>query len=162
MTHIWYHHSGCELFGVWTPGHVGSLPSQTIAPDEFVQECREKALRHARSITHLTEKVLNLEPNHLFRDAWFGVCLLDSTRIQLAGLQPVNVLELEEPDKSLISNLKIHVRALSNTKSTILLAGKIVSNMLDHGCFLSVLTCCESSKKFVSLLNVLDWPKRLD
>lgn len=132
MTHIWYHHSGCELFGAWMPDHAGSLPMQTIVPDEFVQDCREKALAHARSITRLTEKVLGMEPSHLFRDAWFGVCLMDSTRIQLAALPAEMVHESAKAEISLVNNLKTHVRALENTQSTLPLAAKIVSDMVNH------------------------------
>ena len=122
MTHVWYHQSSCELYGAWVPGHAG-LPIQ--APHDFVQRCRERVFQHAKGITKLISKTLKMEPDHLFRDTWFGLCVLDSTRIQVAVLAE-NAQDQDEAKEGIIDNLKLHLRALKNTKKIILLAEKIV------------------------------------
>lgn len=122
MTHIWYHQAACELFGAWVPGHAGSLPIQ--GPIDFVRRCTERALAHAKGITQLISKILKMEPEHLFRDAWFGLCVLDSTRIQIAVLQTAH--HQDGAEDGIIDGLKVHLRALNNTKKTILSAEKIV------------------------------------
>lgn len=127
MTHIWYHQSRCELFGAWMPGHSGSLPFQATAPEDFVHRCKERALTHAKGITQLIHKILKMEPDHLFRDAWFGLCVLDSTRIQIAGLQIENVHDQGEAKQGVIEGLQLHLRALNNTRKVIALSEKIVS-----------------------------------
>ena len=123
MTHIWYHQCLCELFGAWLPGHAASVLIK--APHDFVEGCREKALTHAKCITQLIRKILKMEPEHLFRDAWFGLCVLDSTRIQIAGLRSKTGQDQEAKDE-LIDHLKLHLRALNTTRKTIVLAEKIV------------------------------------
>ncbi|KAI9739922.1 MAG: hypothetical protein M1818_004978 [Claussenomyces sp. TS43310] len=122
MIHAYYHQCGYELFGAWMLGHSGSHPTTIYLPTapEFSQLCAEKCLSHARDITFLIDKVLKLEPHHLFRDAWFALCILDSTRIQVAALQqtPVDDGNRQEVAES----LKVNLQALYNTKGTILLA----------------------------------------
>lgn len=127
MTHLWYHQSCCELFGAWMPGHAGSLLALENTPDDFLQQCRERSLTHARHITQLVRKILKVEPDHLFRDAWFGLCLLDSIRIQIAALVSVNEHDDDEMKEEIINNLNLCLSALNNTRRTIPLAEKIVS-----------------------------------
>ena len=127
MTHLWYHQSCCELFGAWMPGHAGYLLALENTPDHFLQQCRERSLSHARHITQLVRKVLKVEPDHLFRDAWFGLCLLDSIRIQIAALVSVNEHDGDEIKEETINNLNLCLSALNNTRRTIPLAEKIVS-----------------------------------
>lgn len=129
MTHIWYHQAGCELFAAWMPGYAGSLPLQVVIPDGFLQRCREKALEHARGTTQLIQKILKLEPDHLFRDAWFGLCVLDSTRVQIAGLESQNGYDLNGINEVVADYLNLHLRALNNTKKILPLAEKIVSQL---------------------------------
>lgn len=122
MIHAYYHQCGYELFGAWAPGHAGAFPIDIYlsAPLDFLQKCRENCLKHAQHITILIEKVLNLEPNHIFRDSWFSLCILDSTRIQVAGLQQYPTTNIQV----VVDRLKINLQALKNTKETIVLAEK--------------------------------------
>ena len=127
MIHVWYHQSACELYGAWVPDHAGSIPFQETPPGEFLQRCQEEALKHAQGITQLIQKILKMEPDHLFRDAWFGLCVLDSTRIQIAVLGRHYAQDRNEMEQGVLDNLKIHLQALRNTKESISLAAKIVS-----------------------------------
>jgi hypothetical protein len=147
MTHIWYHQSGCELFGAWIPGHASS-PIEGTIPDDFVEWCKVRAIEHANDITRLTQKMLKMEPEHLFRDAWFGLCILDATRIQIAGLQ---ALESEERKGGIIDGLRHHLQALENTRRNLVLAERVVSS--PNTAAIYELTYCHSIKNFVQPLN---------
>lgn len=156
MIHVWYYQSGCELFGDWMNGDGDSLSLLVNAQDIFRQQCRDNALAHAKGFSHLVKKILKVEPDHLFRDAWFGICLLDSSRIQIAGLEGESGQSLDEMREEVVDNMKLHLQALVNTKRTISLAEKIVS-WLNYGDL--PLTDNRSMGKFMRSFSVLNWEK---
>ena len=127
MIHAWYHQAACALFGTWMRGVAGdaSVTARLEAPEGFLPKCEDRALLHARNITSLIQKVLKVEPDHVFRDAWFGLCVLDSTRIQLAKLQQQN--DSNDLKEETAKFLQLNLRALTNTMKKIPLAEKIVS-----------------------------------
>jgi hypothetical protein len=98
-------------------GNGDSLSLLVNAPDIFRQQCRDSALTHAKGFSHLVKKILKVEPDHLFRDAWFGICLLDSSRIQMAGLESESGQGPDEVREEAVDNMKLHLQALVNTKS---------------------------------------------
>jgi len=147
MINAWYHQSILELFGPWVSGHRGSVPVNTYLqpPVEFLQVCMSKSLTHARNITLLIQKVLKVEPNHPFRDAWFGICVLESTSIQIAALMQ----EVDDgPKKEAAQLLKLNLRALTNTRRKIPLSEKIYQE------------CCKMIKTagFGDLVGLNDTP----
>lgn len=132
MIHAYFHQCACELYGAWLPDHAGALPRgfEFALAADLVQNYRERCLDHAQSISRLIEKVLQLDPKHLFRDAWFSICILDSTRIQLAARhhQMPTSPGTEEPTQF----LKLNLLALKNTKQTLIIANLIVRMPHQH------------------------------
>jgi hypothetical protein len=126
MIHAWYHECCCLLFGAWMPGHpeniIGNADIQ--ASLTFLQDSTDRCLSHARNITSLIQKILNVESSHLFRDPWFGFCIWDSTVTLLASVQRSDV-EIQYKE-SIAELLKLNLKALALTRDKIALAGKIV------------------------------------
>jgi hypothetical protein len=127
MIHVWYHACGCELFGAWVPGWPKTTARDTSSiaplPPVFTERCAERCLSHARQISRLLEKMIKVEPNHLFRDPWLSLSIWDSTLIQVAAY--ANEGEVTE----LSHYLKLNLRALANTRATFVLADKTVSSL---------------------------------
>ena len=88
MIHAYYHQSCILLFGIFLPDSLepNLEPVAAQAPSEFLQDCREEFLFHAREISHLIQRILNIEPEHLFRDPWFSLCIWDGTCALLASI----------------------------------------------------------------------------
>jgi hypothetical protein len=128
MIHVWYHGCGCELFGAWVPGWPKTTARDTSSitplPPVFTERCAERCLSHARQISRLLEKMIKVEPNHLFRDPWLSLSIWDSTLIQVAAY--ANEGEATE----LPHYLKLNLRALANTRATFVLADKTVSSLI--------------------------------
>ncbi|KAI9727387.1 MAG: hypothetical protein M1834_008458 [Cirrosporium novae-zelandiae] len=124
MIHIWYHHCYSELYGFYMPGHHRAVvDDHTLSePSEFIGDCTARSVSHAREISRIIGEVLKVEPDHLFRDVWFGFCVLDSTRVQIAAAlkQPTS-----ESRDELGSLLKLNIQALENTKNTFRVTEKI-------------------------------------
>lgn len=127
MVHVWYHQCGCDLFGNWIQdcGTVEDPNGPALA--EFLQKCRDRCLYHAQQISRLLEKMLKVEPDHLFRDPWLNFCILDSVTIQLANETAQQQPTRPESPREISNLLKANIKALANTKDTILLAEKVVS-----------------------------------
>lgn len=89
MIHAYYHQCGTMLFSIFNPDHMPARRSPTMqqAPPDFLQHCSNEASSHARETTILIERLLKVEPEHVFRDPWFGLCIWDSTLALLASLQ---------------------------------------------------------------------------
>lgn len=123
MVHVWYNQCGCDLFGVWQKNYPTTMPNDplSIPPPEFLPSCEDKCLYYARQISHLTGKVLKVEPDHLFRDPWLSLCIFDSLKIQLAGLHSRDRSQMNE----FLPLLKTNMRALANTRATLVLADKV-------------------------------------
>jgi hypothetical protein len=126
MMHAWYHQCGLDLFGAWMHDYPGALPMEIYSqpPPDFQQGCLERCIFHAKSITSLIVKVLKVEPDHFFRDAWFSICVLDSTRIQVIAMERQNLSG--EKLANVVRLLKVNLCALTNTKKTLVLAEKSV------------------------------------
>jgi hypothetical protein len=129
MVHVWYHQCGCDLFGSWIQDRGATSDDDPNAPAlaEFFQKCRDRCLYHAQQISRLLEKVLRVEPDHLFRDPWLSFCILDSVTIQLANETIQQQPTSAESCREMSQLLKINIKALANTKETIILADKVVS-----------------------------------
>jgi hypothetical protein len=130
MVHVWYHQCGCDLFGNWIQGHAASIaddPNTAPAPPELLQKCADRCLYHAQQISRLLEKMLKMEPDHLFRDPWLCFSILDSTKIQLAAESSQPQLSSEETRKDISKLLNFNIQALANTKDILTLANKVVS-----------------------------------
>jgi hypothetical protein len=129
MVHVWYHQCGCDLFGSWIQdrGATSDDDPNAAALAEFFQKCRDRCLYHAQQISRLLEKVLRVEPDHLFRDPWLSFCILDSVTIQLANKTIQQQPTSAESCREMSQLLKINIKALANTKETIILADKVVS-----------------------------------
>lgn len=125
MVHVWYNQCGCDLFGAWQQGYPTTILSDpsSIPPPELLPRCADRCLYYARQISHLISKVLKVEPDHLFRDPWLSLCIWDSLNIQLAGLHSRDRSQMDE----FVPLLKINLRALANTRATLVLAEKVVS-----------------------------------
>ncbi len=95
-------------------------------PAEFIQDCSDQCISHARDISYLIKKVLKVEPNHVFRDPWFGLCIWDSTSAMLTSSQwqESNAAYTEE----LTELIKLNLKAIRNTMPVMALAAKIVSS----------------------------------
>lgn len=130
MIHVWYHQSFCDLYGQWMPGHPRETSNMTSrdVPQEFVQKCTEITFLHASQIPSLLQRVLSVEPDHIFRDVWLGFCVLDSVRALIAGSKLVFVHS--HITDELISLLKINMVALEKVRHIFLLAEKIVCILL--------------------------------
>ncbi|OBT58160.1 hypothetical protein VE04_01126 [Pseudogymnoascus sp. 24MN13] len=133
MVHVWYHQCGCDLFGSWIQDRGATSDDDPNAPAlaEFFQKCRDRCLYHAQQISHLLEKVLRVEPDHLFRDPWLGFCILDSVTIQLANETIQQQPTSAESCREMSQLLKINIKALANTKETIILADKVHQECCD-------------------------------
>jgi hypothetical protein len=125
MIHAYYHQCYCLLFGAFVPENADSLVRRfaTQAPPEFLQDCANRSVSHARDITSLIQKVLKVDADHVFRDPWFGLCIWDSTGALLAATQRQTGVIYKE---DIAGMLKLNLKALANTKSKIVLAEKIV------------------------------------
>ncbi|KAH8797737.1 hypothetical protein F5884DRAFT_814652 [Xylogone sp. PMI_703] len=131
MIHVWYHQSRCELYSIWKQFHMDSMDVDVHnnVSSQFIEDCKMKCLIHANSISSAVEKVLSIEPDHLFRDAWLGFCILDSTRIQLSHKDMV-IEQYTFDERELVLRLKVNIRALSTTKSVFPLTEKIYQECL--------------------------------
>lgn len=129
MVHVWYHQCGCDLFGNWIQDRGAASADDPNGPAlvEFLQKCRDRSLYHAQQISRLLEKMLRVEPDHLFRDPWLSFCILDSVTIQLANETIQQQATNAESRKEASQLLKFNIKALANTKGTIILADKVVS-----------------------------------
>lgn len=130
MVHIWYHQCGSDLFGNWIQDHAAGLADDHNMPPatpEFLQKCADRCLYHAQQISRLLEKMLRVEPNHLFRDPWLSFCILDSTRIQLANESSQSQQIGSDSRKEISQLLKFNIQALVNTKDILPLASRVVS-----------------------------------
>lgn len=128
MVHVWYHQCGCDLFGSWIQDRGAASSDDTNGPAlaEFLQKCRDRCLYHAQQISRLLEKVLRIEPDHLFRDPWLSFCILDSLAIQLENETTQQQPATTESSKEISQLLKFNMKALANTKETIILAERVV------------------------------------
>lgn len=126
MIHAYYHQCYCLLFGAFVPEDVSSIVNQfaSPAPPEFLQDCANHSLSHAKDLTGLIQRVLKVESDHVFRDPWFGLCIWDSTCALLIASQRQNVSVSYRED--IAGLLKLNLKALENTKPKIALAEKIV------------------------------------
>ncbi len=124
MIHVWYHAYNCELFSAWAPGlpktTAGDTSSIAPLPPVFTQRCAERCLSHARQISCVSEKMIKVEPNHLFRDPWLSLSIYESTLIQVAA----HASEVDATELSYYP--KLNLRALANTRTIFVLADKTV------------------------------------
>ncbi|KFY56799.1 hypothetical protein V496_06644 [Pseudogymnoascus sp. VKM F-4515 (FW-2607)] len=127
MVHVWYHQCGCDLFGSWIQDRGAASADDPNGPAlaEFLQKCRDRCLYHAQQISRLLEKTLRVEPDHLFRDPWLSFCILDSVTIQLANGITQEQPTSAESRKEISQLLRFNIKALENTKETIILADKV-------------------------------------
>ena len=125
MIHAYYHQCYSLLFGAFVPENAFSIIGKfaTPAPPAFLQDCANQSLSHARDITALIQRVLKVESDHVFRDPWFGLCIWDSTCSLLTASQRQSE---SIPRQEIAELLKVNLKALTNTKSKITLADKIV------------------------------------
>lgn len=128
MVHVWYHQCGCDLFGNWIQDRGAASADDPNGPAlaEFLQKCRDRCLYHAQQISRLLEKMLRVEPDHLFRDPWLSFCILDSVTIQLSNETTQEQTTSAESRKEISQLLKFNIKALETTKETIILADKVV------------------------------------
>ncbi|KAL7917185.1 hypothetical protein ACQKWADRAFT_307392 [Trichoderma austrokoningii] len=136
MIHAYYHQCCIILFGAFVPEDVGSKLQRSVVqiPPEFIQTCSDQYVSHARDISFLIQKVLKVEPDHLFRDPWLGLCIWDSTSALLASTR---WQENRNSYRNDITELvKLNLRALENSMSIIVLAKKI------HG------FCCADARAY--------------
>jgi hypothetical protein len=152
MIHAYYHQCFCLLFGAFVPENVFSIIGKfaTPAPPEFLQDCANQSLSHARDITALIQRVLKVETEHVFRDPWFGLCIWDSTcALLIASQRQRGSVPYREDIAGL---LKLNLQALANTKSKIVLAEKIVRHKLySYPATNDVLqyeNCCASIRRY--------------
>ncbi|KFY42669.1 hypothetical protein V495_04397 [Pseudogymnoascus sp. VKM F-4514 (FW-929)] len=133
MVHVWYHQCGCDLFGTWIQDRGAASADDPNGPAlaEFLQKCRDRHVYHAQQISRLLEKMLRVEPDHLFRDPWLSFCILDSVTIQLANEAIQQQPTSAESRKELCQLLKFNIKALANTKETIILADKVHEECCD-------------------------------
>lgn len=128
MIHVWYHQARCELHSIWNQVQTDVMDVDTAGhiSNQFVEQCRKECLIHANNITSSIEKVLTVESDHVFRDAWLGFCILDSTRIQLSSTDMMLGDHVFD-EVQLIAQLRVNMRALSNTKEIFPMTERIVS-----------------------------------
>jgi hypothetical protein len=128
MIHAYYHQCCILLFGIFLPDSLEPTLEQVAAqaPPQFLQDCAEEFLLHAKDMSHLIKRVFNVEPEHLFRDPWFSVCIWDGTCALLAAisLQEDNA----ESKADAADLLKANLQALRNTMSKMPLAEQIVGS----------------------------------
>ncbi|KAE8440368.1 hypothetical protein EG329_008327 [Mollisiaceae sp. DMI_Dod_QoI] len=122
MIHAWYHQSCNLLFGAWMKEHPENIMSSVDiqASPAFLQDCTDRCLSHARDITSLIQKILKVEPNHLFRDPWFGLCVWDSTIALLSSVQQTSINTTY--NENIAELLKLNMKALLLSKDKIPLA----------------------------------------
>ena len=125
MIHAYYHQCCIALFGAFVPGKADSRLGGLVAaiPPEFIQDCSDRYVAHARDICFLIKKVLKVDPEHLFRDPWFGPCIWDSTTALLASLQWQDNSFYREETADLV---KVNLQAIKNTMKIMHLAERIV------------------------------------
>ncbi|KAH8900620.1 hypothetical protein GQ53DRAFT_776375 [Thozetella sp. PMI_491] len=125
MIHAYYHQCWVLLSGAFVPEDASSRLQEFISqvPPEFIQKCSDHYVSHARDISLLIQKVLKVEPDHLFRDPWFGLCIWDSTSALLASIPWQENVTLYREDVGEL--IKLNLRALSNTMSIMPLADKV-------------------------------------
>lgn len=128
MIHAYYHQCCIILFGAFVPEDVGSKLQRSVTqvPPEFIQTCSDRYVSHARDISFLIQKVLKVEPDHLFRDPWFGLCIWDSTSALLASTRWQENRSSYRDDVTEL--VKLNLRALENSMPIIVLAKKVVGD----------------------------------
>jgi hypothetical protein len=126
MIHAYYHQCCIILYGAFVPEDVGSKLHRSVVqiPPEFIQTCSDRYVSHARDISLLIQKVLKVEPDHLFRDPWLGLCIWDSTSALLASTRWQENRNSYRDDVTEL--VKLNLRALENTMPVIVLAKKVV------------------------------------
>jgi hypothetical protein len=128
MIHAYYHQCCILLFDAFIPESANCVVARfaTPVPPAFIQHCAEQCFSHSRSVALLIQKVFKVEPEHLFRDPWFGLCIWDSTCALLTeSRRQHGNIPLEE---DIAEHLKLNLRAVTNTKLIMPLAEKIVRN----------------------------------
>ncbi|KAL7780934.1 hypothetical protein V8C43DRAFT_248182 [Trichoderma afarasin] len=136
MIHAYYHQCCIILFGAFVPEDVGSKIQRfvpQISP-EFIQTCSDRYVSHARDISFLIQKVLKVEPDHLFRDPWLSLCIWDSTSALLASTRWQENRNSYRDDVTEL--VKLNLRALENSMPIIVLAKKV------HG------FCCAAARAY--------------
>ena len=137
MIHAYYHQCGTLLFSIFNPDHMPSTGSQTMqqAPPDFLQHCSDEAASHARETTILIQRILKVEPEHLFRDPWFELCIWDSTLALLASIPSRRANATYETIAG--ESLRRNLHALRNTRGKIPLAKRVYkyccAAIHDHG-----------------------------
>lgn len=126
MIHAYYHQCFCLLYGAFVPENAFCIIGKfaTPAPPAFLHDCASQSFSHARDITALIQRVLKVESEHVFRDPWFGLCIWDSTCALLTASQRQDAGTPFRED--IAGLLQLNLTALTNTRSKILLAEKIV------------------------------------
>jgi hypothetical protein len=136
MIHAYYHQCCILLFGIFLPDSLEPNLEQVAAqaPPQFLQDCAEDFLLHAKEMSHLIQRVFNVEPEHLFRDPWFSVCIWDGT---CALLSAIPWQENDAEGRSDAAELlKANLQALQNSMSKMPLAEQIVCSCLIWACML--------------------------
>lgn len=131
MIHTWFHHCNCQLYGLWIESHPRASTNffLSLAPTEFALSCTLKSIFHAKQMSRLVEKVLELDPRHEFIDVWLAISMLDSAQVLIAAaLRQVTQEEKEE----LFSLLRTNIRVLSGMRSRFGLAAKTYNACIQH------------------------------
>lgn len=128
MIHAYYHQCCIILFGAFVPEDVGSKIQRFVTQisPEFIQTCSDRYVSHARDISFLIQKVLKVEPDHLFRDPWLSLCIWDSTCALLASTRWQENRNSYRDDVTEL--VKLNLRALENSMPIIVLAKKVVGD----------------------------------
>ncbi|KAK2591191.1 hypothetical protein QQS21_011125 [Conoideocrella luteorostrata] len=125
MIHAYYHQCCVLLFGIFLPESIEPNLEQVAAqaPPQFLQDCAEEFLLHAKEISHLIQRVFNVEPDHLFRDPWFSVCIWDGTCALLSAI-PWQESDAQSRVQA-VELLKANLHALENSMPKMPLAEQI-------------------------------------